>query len=50
MAKNKERKCVACLGSTEGYPILKVTHGDGRKGVIHCNHNCQYKAGKAGWK
>ena len=50
MAKDKEKKCVACLGRTEGFPTEKVTHMDGRNGVVHCNTTCKYKAEKQGWK
>ncbi len=47
MAKNK--KCVTCHGDTEGYTTQKVTHKDGRKGVIHVNFSCRTKARSAGW-
>lgn len=44
------KKCEACLGKVEGFPTIKVQHGDGRRGVIHANWSCQSHAEKQGYK
>ena len=49
MAKKTVKKCVACLGKIEGYGGEKITHKDGRTGMVHHNHTCRYRAEKAGW-